>query len=33
MQLTEDASRLKLFLDVLDGTKAAVSICQGSPCL
>lgn len=25
MQLKEDSARLKLFMDVLDGTKAAVS--------
>lgn len=25
MQLTEDSTKLKLFMDVLDGTKAAVS--------
>lgn len=25
MQLTEDSTKLKLFMDVMDGTKAAVS--------
>nr|XP_023663672.1 nucleoporin NUP188 homolog [Paramormyrops kingsleyae] len=33
MQLTEDATRLKLFLDVLDGTKAALLVPMSLPCL
>uniref|UniRef100_A0A3B4ZDZ5 Nucleoporin NUP188 n=1 Tax=Stegastes partitus TaxID=144197 RepID=A0A3B4ZDZ5_9TELE len=33
MQLTEDATKLKLFMDVLDGTKAALTTPMSVPCL
>ncbi|KAK5879327.1 hypothetical protein CesoFtcFv8_024642 [Champsocephalus esox] len=33
MQLTEDSTKLKLFMDVLDGTKAALTIPMSVPCL
>ncbi|KAM4635274.1 nucleoporin NUP188 [Polymixia lowei] len=33
MQLTEDSAKLKLFMDVLDGTKAALMVPMSVPCL
>ncbi|CAB1318904.1 unnamed protein product [Coregonus sp. 'balchen'] len=33
MQLKEDSARLKLFMDVLDGTKAALLVPMSVPCL
>ncbi|XP_072227764.1 nucleoporin NUP188 isoform X2 [Leuresthes tenuis] len=33
MQLTEDSTKLKLFMDVLDGTKAALTSPMSEPCL
>ncbi|XP_034753091.1 nucleoporin NUP188 homolog [Etheostoma cragini] len=33
MQLTEDSTKLKLFMDVLDGTKAALTTPTSVPCL
>uniref|UniRef100_A0A8C9Z6S5 Nucleoporin NUP188 n=1 Tax=Sander lucioperca TaxID=283035 RepID=A0A8C9Z6S5_SANLU len=33
MQLTEDTTKLKLFMDVLDGTKAALTTPMSVPCL
>ncbi|KAM9735655.1 nucleoporin NUP188 isoform 1-T1 [Menidia menidia] len=33
MQLTEDATKLTLFMDVLDGTKAALTSPMSEPCL
>ncbi|KAI4816733.1 hypothetical protein KUCAC02_009046 [Chaenocephalus aceratus] len=33
MQLTEDSTKLKLFMDVLDATKAALTIPMSVPCL
>nr|XP_006640720.1 PREDICTED: nucleoporin NUP188 homolog isoform X1 [Lepisosteus oculatus] len=33
MQLTEDSTRLKLFMDVLDGTKAVLLVPTSVPCL
>ncbi|XP_028274266.1 nucleoporin NUP188 homolog [Parambassis ranga] len=33
MQLTEDSTKLKLFMDVLDGTKAALTTPMSVPCL
>ncbi|KAI3362181.1 hypothetical protein L3Q82_012508, partial [Scortum barcoo] len=33
MQLTEDSAKLKLFMDVLDGTKAALTTPMSVPCL
>lgn len=34
MHLSDDATKLKLFMDVLDGTKAAVrNLCFSVPCL
>ncbi|XP_036384305.1 nucleoporin NUP188 homolog [Megalops cyprinoides] len=33
MQLTDDSTRLKLFMDVLDGTKAALMVPMSVPCL
>ncbi|XP_078127496.1 nucleoporin NUP188 [Sander vitreus] len=33
MQLTEDTTKLKLFMDILDGTKAALTTPMSVPCL
>uniref|UniRef100_A0A8D3BWL0 Nucleoporin NUP188 n=1 Tax=Scophthalmus maximus TaxID=52904 RepID=A0A8D3BWL0_SCOMX len=33
MQLTEDSTKLKLFMDVMDGTKAALTTPMSVPCL
>ncbi|XP_076014771.1 nucleoporin NUP188 [Genypterus blacodes] len=33
MQVTDDATKLKLFMDVLDGTKATLTVPTSEPCL